>query len=460
MRTHPVGHALVVLGLVGAVAAPVVGATAAPSVAASVYLYDVTVAAGGAAKAEELYVDTAGAPVTLNRATVTYDYRDAAAVVRLAAAADPADEDRWESCTAAPGRLTCRLPAGWTLRGEGDALPEVRVAAADGAALHAAGQVTTTLADPAIGTTAVTSRVRVGERADLRAAADPPLSAEVDGGFTRSLGVTNAGRRPVEGVVAVFEGTHHVVDADTDYGNCHYADGVLRYCYFAGPLAPGRTYRTSLPMHVAARAYAPGVQASTVTWLTRAEAEDAIDADSVGEPGDGAPLLLRLDRRAARVAPPAADHADGDRAPNTATAEIDVTGVNGTDVAVSGSTVHARPGDTVDLRVGYAVAGPAALEAPEGLRAVTAVDVTLPLGVTVVEDPDGCSEVGERTWRCYASARYLAVGAGEECAFTVKVNRIVDDGAGEVALVTDDPAVQHRSDDRSENDTAALRVLR
>ncbi|GGJ76096.1 hypothetical protein GCM10010123_02580 [Pilimelia anulata] len=458
MRMHPVGHALVALGLVGAVAAPVSAAPAPAGAAASIYLYDVTVAQGGSAKYEELYVNTQGEPVELAQATVTYDYSKAAGVLSVTGTADPDDEDSWESCTTGTGKLTCRLPAGWELDGEDDdALPEVAIKAAANAKVGATGDINVTLTDKSVGTANVTSRVRVGENVDLAAGAATTVSAALNSGFDRTISVKNNGRKAVNGVIAVFDASNNLVDDETDYSNCNYdEDGYLLFCRFDTVLAVGKSYSAKVPMWVAEGATAPGQQASEVTWMTTAEAEDAIDEDDQGEPGESDALALAQAR-----APLAreGEQADGNGDNNSSTVTVNVTGKNGSDVAVTGSTTTAKVGAEVELKIGYVNNGPADLETLNEELALTAVDVVLPQGVTLISEPVGCEEgEADNTWRCYADSTLLANGEGEECSFHVKVNRIVANGAGRVTLVTNDEFVTHKSDLNAQNNTAQLIV--
>ncbi|HEX5739937.1 MAG TPA: hypothetical protein VFY17_00100 [Pilimelia sp.] len=346
------------------------------------------------------------------------------------------------------------------------------MAAAPGASVGATGTLRVTLTDPVHGRATAAARVRVGADVDLVAGVEAPAEAAVGDSFVRTVSVRNAGPTPVAGVVAVFGGGSGVTDDDTDYRNCRYGpDGRLLRCLFDTALAPGAAYRARLPMRVTDSAFAPGTQHSTVTWLTRREAAETPDsapepggrgtypgptigaghADGDGEPGAEAPLVLR---RTSRFPAPPPPHA---APPRTARKRIRVSGDNRADILVQGSTTVAAAGATVDLTVSVTNDGPADLARHDDERAVVAVDVILPSGVAGLAAPTGCEERDEVAWRCYAQASSLPARAGQRWAFRARVNRVVPDGAGEVALAHDE-WVALGEDLRRDNNTAPLVV--
>ncbi|GGK37506.1 hypothetical protein GCM10010124_32880 [Pilimelia terevasa] len=448
MRKTAIGCGVAVLALFGGLtAAGPAGAAAAA--ANEIYLGDATLAPGATSDANALYVNFDSDFLFVQNATVTYDYSKAAGVVGITS-----DDEDWDSCTAGTGKLNCKLSE-WELYDGSDVLPTVALNAPANAKVGASGTVTVTMTDAATGTLTTASRVRVAEAVDLVAGAAQKATAAVNGTFDQKVSVRNGGKKAVTGVVAVFGGTNNVVDDETDYANCNYdADGVAVSCAFDDTLAVGRTYTATIPMLVGAAAMAPGRQRSEITWMTPAEAEDAIDEDDAGEPGEGDPLVL-TEAKGVR----AGEQADANPDNNTSVTDVTVTGKNGADVAVAGSTATGKVGSTVELELTYTNNGPADLETTDENLAVTAVDVTLPQGTSIVGDPDqGCELLEGSTYRCYAFGALLAVGESEWCAFQVRVDRIVPNGAGRVSLVTDDEFVLHKSDTNAANNSAQLVV--
>ncbi|GGK05937.1 hypothetical protein GCM10010123_39880 [Pilimelia anulata] len=450
MRTPPIGHALILLGLIATVIGPVTASAAPTQAEVHISVGAAAVAPGAPARRARVTVDTRGRFVTLDRAVVTFDLRRAAGLVRIAAA-----DDDWHSCTAAGTRLVCALPPDWDLYGEGDVLPRVTLTALPGARVGAVGSITTTLADPRIGSVTTGSKVRVVEHVDLVAGADEEVRAAPDSGFVRALEVRNNGRKPVDGVVARFDGSYNVDSAETDFRNCRYdADGYLLSCVFPTELAPGRAYRTEVPMWVDGNAHAPGRQLSRVTWQTLDEAADDLTPRADVRLGGGAELTLA----AVRGGPPARR---GDTAVpgNVSRVFVAVTGRHAADVAVVGSAVRGRAGDAVELTTTLANHGPADLETLDEDTAVAAVDITLPPGVTVVEEPDAfCDPPRGRTYRCYSSEAVLAAGDIEEIVFTVRIDRVEPGAAGRAELVTDDADLVLGEDGDAINNAGVLAI--
>ncbi|GGK15636.1 hypothetical protein GCM10010124_05460 [Pilimelia terevasa] len=451
MRTRSLGHALVTLAVTAAVVGPMTASAAPTQAEVALHLAGTTVAVGGPAKTLTLGVDTRGRFVTLAQAVVTFEFRRAAAALRLAAV-----DGGWKSCTPGPGRLVCVLPADWDLYGDRDVLPAVAVTAPAGAPVGGTAAVAATLTDRGIGSVTTAAKVRLTEHLALAVGVDEEVAAAPDSGFSRTLVVRNNGRKPIAGLVAEFDGSYNVDSAETSFRNCRYdEDGYLLSCSFDRVLAPGRSYRAVVPMWVDGAAHAPGRQLSRVTWLTAAEAADEQSPAVGAAPGTGPELVL------AEVTGPAPRTRAGDAgAPaHVSRTHVTVTGRHGADVAVVGSAVPGRVGRTVDLTVTLANHGPADLETLTDDAAVAAVDVTLPAGVTLVEEPEAFCETRDTgAYRCYSAEPVLAAGDIEEIVFTVRVDALVGDGGGRAVLVTDDPDLVLHQDLDSINDVGSLVV--
>lgn len=438
------GCGVAVLGLLGSltVGAP---ANAAPA-ATGIYISDATLAPGGVREGVELTIAFDEDFLLLADTTVVYDFGKAAQVVAVTS-----DDEDWDTCAASGTKLTCKLTE-WEVYDGDDILPTVTLTAPKDAKVGATGEVAVTLTDTGAGKFTTTSRVRIGEAVDLKAGGAQKLTVAKDKGFARTLQVTNAGRKVVESAVAVFEGTNNVVDDGTDFNNCGYdEDGYVVACTFAQHLAAGKTYAAALPMLVGDGAMAPGRQRSEVLWMTAAEAEDYL-GEEAGEPGGGEALQLQPARRRA-------DQADTNPGDNSSVADITVTGKHGLDVSVTGTTASGKPGSEVELVVQYTNNGPADLETVDEDKAVTAVDVTLPDGVTLVGEPDqGCELLTGRTYRCYAWSPLLAVGDSEWCTFRVRIDRA--GGKGSVTLAGDEYTLLQLADDLDKGNNAADLVIK
>lgn len=452
MRPPPWAHALILAGVTALMVGPV-SASAAPTQAdVAISLRNVVVAADGPVKNLRVRVDSYGRFVPLADGTVTYEYRGAAGVRLVAPAAG------WESCGGRADRLVCALPSYWDLYGENDVLPPVGLRAA-AVASGAVGTLRVTFADPRVGSVTTRARVRVTEGAALVVGADQEVAVRPAGRFVRDLVVRNDGDRPVAGVVAKFDGTHNLAAAGPQFRNCRYAvDGYLLSCEFRTVLAPRRTYRTALPMRVDPRAHAPGAQASWVKWAPVTHAPEELGSAADARYGGGPELALRAVSRPTRDAP--LRSAGGTRPPHVSVTTVRVAGRNPADVGLVGTAVRSGAGRTVALTVTVVNYGPADLEARYEDSAVVGVDITLPVGVTVVEGPEAyCESPRAGTYRCYTSDSVLRAGGAEEIVFTVRVDALVPGGAGAAALVADDADLAHvGSDPRPDNDVAALTV--
>lgn len=448
----PWAHVLILSGVTALVVGPV-SASAAPTQAdVAISLRNAVVAADGPTKNLRVRVDSRGRFVPLADGTVTYEYRGPAGV-RLVA-----PTRGWESCGGRADRLVCALPSYWDLYGENDVLPAVGLRAA-AVRPGVAGTLRVTFADPHVGSVTTTARVRVTEGAALVVGADREVAVRPAQRFVRDLVVRNDGDRPVSGVVATFDGTHNLAAAGTDFRNCRYApDGYLLSCEFRTVLAPRRTYRAAMPMRVDARAHAPGAQSSWVKWAPIAHAPEELVPAAGARYGGGPDLTLAAVPRSAREAPVRA--ADGPRPPHVSVTTVKVAGRNPADVGLVGTVVRSARGRTVALTATVVNHGPADLEARYDDSAVVGVDITLPVGVTVVEEPEAyCESPRAGTYRCYTSDAVLRAGGAEEIVFRVRVDALVPGGSGAAVLVTDDADLaHHRGDPQPANDAAALTV--
>ncbi|MDY7085784.1 MAG: hypothetical protein SYR96_11825 [Actinomycetota bacterium] len=292
-----------------------------------------------------------------------------------------------------------------------------------------------------------TAKLVVGEGVTLTAAG-PELDRSAAPGATidTPLTITNSSTVPAEGV-AIGASVQYAFESRTQFSNCTYLDGVLTSCLFPQTLAPGATYRVTLPMRVRKDTAAPSEQYAGWQWMTDEEFADARQYISKGGFGPLGPAgrggVLRLTEVAtAKAGPPQA-------LTNYAAhgMKLTVTGKQSTDLAAVGASARGKKGAVVTVPARVRNNGPAALDQTRVNRDWQRVRFYVPAGTTAVKVPELCApmtssgkvdetrrgEPGELRYSC-DSFSLLKVGGDLTFDFGLRIDKVVTGARGAVAV--------------------------
>ncbi|WP_328904432.1 peptidase [Streptomyces sp. NBC_00441] len=220
-----------------------------------------------------------------------------------------------------------------------------------------------------------------------------PLKTELKPGDSQPAPITftNNGTRAAQGVLLTLRNTRGLEFTER-YQNCEYSEEDLGMgpgtwstvlCSFPGSFEPGATYTLEVPPTLRATEHA-----FYDSFLYRIN-EDGTDARAAlrsgarFSPGKGAKLALRE--------APAVRSADLDPSDNQQEADFRTT--NTADFAAYGDRAAGKPGDTVDVTLGFRNKGPAWVGYIRSGEPVATVDFTVPHGSYVVSKPGICRGV-------------------------------------------------------------------
>ncbi|WP_406290903.1 peptidase [Streptomyces sp. NBC_00209] len=220
-----------------------------------------------------------------------------------------------------------------------------------------------------------------------------PLKTELKPGDSQPAPITftNNGTRAAQGVLLTLRNTRGLEFTER-YQNCEYSEEDLgmgpgtwstALCSFPGSFEPGATYTLEVPPTLRATEHA-----FYDSFLYRIN-EDGTDARAAlrsgarFSPGKGAKLALHK--------APAVRSADLDPSDNQQEADFRTT--NTADFAAYGDRAAGKPGDTVDVTLGFRNKGPAWIGYIRSGEPVATVDFTVPQGSYVVSKPGICRGV-------------------------------------------------------------------
>ncbi|MFI6646452.1 peptidase [Streptomyces sp. NPDC050529] len=254
---------------------------------------------------------------------------------------------------------------------------------------------------------------------------------------------TNNGTRAAEGVLLTLRHTRGMAFTER-YRNCEYSESELgmgspgawttALCSFDGSYEPGVTYTLAEP---------PSIKATTRAFYDSflyAVTEDGSAARAAQRAGaryssgEGATLTLRK--------APSARSADLEPGDNQQ--EVDFQTTNSADFAAYGARVKGAAGATVEATVGFRNRGPAWVGYIRSGEDVATVDITVPAGATVVDQPESCRGVtadGEYRENQKAAPRYfcstpMSVREDADFAlpFKLKIDKVVAGASGKVLV--------------------------
>ncbi len=477
------------------IAAASVAAPGAPALAAApavrLHFPDLAVVAP-APKTVPLYawVDVPGnAPAVVAKMTVRVDtagVADIATVTNL----DDFDIGRERSCAKAAAVTTCTFTGPFELEPGTNPVPLLllQVAARAGAAQDATGKLAfrVQLDDAAATTTDAT--VTIGEGVDLAGVISTPRTVAPGANVDTGLRVSNAGTKPVKGVVLFLLGWDPSLSKDS-FGNCRY--GSLTVCTFDDELAPGATYQLSTPMRLKIPAdAASGSRASVLGgWYTPSDFKELmsvareLDEDLLGPKGTGPAVRLKAAPAPGAAKRAAAKQVDTRPENNVLINEFVVGGGRGPDLAAVGATLSGDPGDKVRARVGFTNHGPGTLYhwtfdntdpgthivVPAGVEAVGVDERCFPSLVDEGSEPgdsDEGSEPGDSPEDLTGAAGYLCLLVeGKTKAktsalfdFTFRVRENPSAAAGRVSINEEMFSESDPIDRSRDNDTAPITV--
>lgn len=457
----------VVAGL--AVVAAALAVTPAPAAAAakvSMYVGDVTTAAGadgGTQVKAYFYADT---PVSLAGPKLTYELVGAPSGVTL----NPDSSD----CTSESAtKVVCSqfFPIEAWPGGMGTTF-DVSVVAAASASPGAGGTLRTTFASTSIASIRQDSRVRVAEKVDLTAGPALSVSAAPGGSFDAPLVVSNTGDKLIVGAVIRFDHDRALVPA-ARHRNCLYIGDALQSCRFDQTLDPGATYTAAASLQVRADTRAPGRAFGSRSWHTIAQQEDFeafLKAQGIdpGTPGDGPDLAVIKQR--SRLVLDRPTQSDPNTEDNYHSVHVTVTGTNGVDLAAAGATVTGATGAVVDLPVGARNVGKATLDLTRPDTPAAATTIVVPPKTTVTAAPAECypfvdgrvnldkpGAAGAASYRCYSDP-VMAAGAAELHAFKLRLDAVTESSTGSVAVNEPCTCDYFKDDIDTSNNKAAITV--
>ncbi|MET7706143.1 LPXTG cell wall anchor domain-containing protein [Micromonospora sp. NPDC005413] len=419
MLTHSTRRWLAGLGVAGAF----VAASASPAVAEEssndVFLYanNALLAAGGEPKAITVQAFTEALPedftITVDRGAVT-DF----ATVTLT--------DRLTGCSEAGAVITCNLKGAETI----DYVLDLTVQAKDAATVGKKGDLTLTLATKGRASVTTKSTIEVGEGVDLKAPDMLEISGAPGASVKAPLRVANVGDKTANGTVLLLTSTSGIAAAR--YSNCSYlyAFGTnFAQCTIDQKIEPGAALQldSSFTLKIASDAWAPGEQYGAGWWFADGDwaeflSEFPFPADEWQKgAGDALALVPAPGAQARQLR-----QTDKDSSNNATAILATVTGSQRADAAATGSQVSGAVGKTVNAKVGFVNNGPAMINSYSPNELVTAAEITIPAGATVVEAPAECSpskdgeEVGgygEPGGRIYLCEWYDVLHKGDAAVF-------------------------------------------
>jgi LPXTG-motif cell wall-anchored protein len=455
------------LGVAGALVAAAGPAHAvAPGAKLAVYLSDTTIAVGSNGKVGAPVLYSTAGTLTLRDLKVRYDFSDLAGVVTVTEAASIGD------CSAPNDhQLVCTVPYEfdvdeWGTTGAVDIVIAPTEKAKDGDE----GDLKVSFAAPGHETVTHTAKVRIGEGVDIAAGEDLTRSGAPGSAFSTPLTVSNAGETAIQGTVAIFYNDYGY-RATTKFSNCTYADDDLLTCRFDETLQPDTSYTAELPYTIGADAEAPGKEFAEIAWMTTAEFEDytaylnRLGVD-LGKKGDGDELALT------KVAGVKAQGRQADTAPenNWSSVTVTVTGKQDADLSALGATLTGEAGDVVTANVGLRNDGPATIDVRRGGGPFTNAYLTVPPGTTVVGVPENCAprdadgtnwseagNAGAKAYHCWSSS-FIKVGDRETYPFKLRIDEVVANATGSIAINFDCQCDGRTSDLDGSNDEAEILV--
>ncbi|WP_433792705.1 hypothetical protein [Actinoplanes sp. CA-252034] len=424
-------------------------AQAAPADGLTLELYDVTAGIGSTHDGTwVILVNTGDEAIDLPEVRLTADAADLRGKAVI---------DGGSYCSGDGSTLTCIYPA-MSIRAHGyEQLPKLTVVPTAEARAGDTGTVKI-----AVGEVTGTINVTIADVVSL--AAEPEIAVSGTPGSTVTLApsVTNAGDKPVKGVVFNGGAGSMNVDFEHRFSNCRYASGEF-YCTFDDVLEPGRTYVPSegVPLKIRRDAPAPmqltsGTQYQTANdaarWLVEFEQRNPVS--TVGTAG---PLRL-VEKPAARAALSDGAQTDPDWTDDYTSVEVDITGENLPDEAAVGASARGRVGTEVEVQVGLRNRGTARIDTGrmDVLVSYPSVSVVVPSGVTVVSyDEEQCLPRLDGTYHC--QFRDLEVGQKLTVPFTFRIDS-AGTSTGAVTVTTADSNGVLGPDRNRTNNAATLTV--
>ena len=348
---------------------------------------------------------------------------------------------------------------------------ELAVKAAPGAEPGARGAIVVTFSGANIKRVTSTAKVRTAEAVDLTAGPRAELKVAPGAAFTGSTTVRNTGAKTVTGAGVLF--FHDLsLGAGRKFSNCTYTGDELRSCTFDQELAAGSAYRLDVPYRLRADTDAPGFDAGELQWLTEAEMEDftrfaGAGGWDLGKPGEGGVLTL-AEAGTKALAVPQADQNPED---NWSGVAVTVTGTNGANLAAIGDTVTGAAGDVVTATVGVVNEGPAVIDWSRSTETIAWTSGAVPAGTTAVavpaeclpdtgsdDDWDNAGEPGKKAYVCPNTKDIIGVDEPVTYAFTLRIDTVVPDATGVVAVNRPCQCSQFDKDTDPSDNTAALVV--
>ncbi|MCA2218925.1 hypothetical protein [Jidongwangia harbinensis] len=363
----------------------VVPAAAAPAAGVGLRFRDVTLAPGGSQGLSAVVY--AQRPTPLTGGVLNLRLSDNLTGVLLLGTGTPGpcgqDASKTMQCTLSPitvrpGAAGTRLDFVGYIGAGADAVPGT------------VGSLSVTLTADNLAPVTTTAVVRVGDAVDLDATAEVELTAAPGASFGVPLRVRNDGPIAADGAAILLRAPYSFA-AGQRYRNCFYDGDQLRACTFDQDLAPGASYRATLPTRLRPDTYAPSTQYAQTEWMTSDEFTDLRtfltngDYQGLGRPGTGGVLTLTPTATAAASA-----QADPDASDNTAFLQVAVTGRKAPNLVAVGARLTAKPGDVVTAGVGVRNAGPATLDGTQVPGGSVWVFVSIPVGTTATAVPDTC----------------------------------------------------------------------
>ncbi|MBM2618879.1 hypothetical protein JIG36_25295 [Actinoplanes sp. LDG1-06] len=291
-----------------------------------------------------------------------------------------------------------------------------------------------------------TAKIVAGEGVALTAA-DPEKERSAAPGATidTPLTITNSSTGPAYGT-AIVASAQYAFESRTQYSNCAYLDGVLTACVFPQTLAPGASYRVTMPLRVRKNTAAPGVQYAAWQWMTDEEFADFRQYvikggfGRLGPAGTGGVLTL-TPVTTAKAGPPQATTQYTSHG-----LKLTVTGKKSTDLAALGAKAKGKKGAVVTASVGLVNKGPVAIDRSR-VRGWPTVRFYTPKGTTAVRVPGRCfpmtsgGKIDENRPGAPGELRYscdffslLKVGGSLKFAFGLRIDKVTRGARGSVAV--------------------------
>ncbi|MCO8272894.1 hypothetical protein M1L60_20065 [Actinoplanes sp. TRM 88003] len=321
------------------------------------------------------------------------------------------------------------------------------VVAGDDAVVGRVGTITATMTVKGHAPVTRTAKLRIGERIGLTAVDTAQDTSVAPGGsLDVPLTISNTGSVPIRGT-AIGAYSQYSYESRTQFSNCFYLDGQMRGCKFDQTLAPGATYRVTLPLRMRKDTYAPSLQYGDWIWMTKDEFADQQDYvrkggfEPLGTPGRGGVLRLTPVVTAQADPPQALEEYVSDGLVAT------VTGRQSTDLAAVGTRAAGRKGAVVPVKVGIRNAGPATIDRsrvnapwpnarvfiPKGTTAVTVPDICFPMTDRGVVDYGHGGKPGELRYSCYLDY-FFKVGFVDPLTFRLRIDQVITGAVGSVKV--------------------------